>query len=78
MRMQTAWGGVRVQARGLAERAESAERARAATAAEAAAARRAAAKAAAADQAKLLGALRRIAFLVRHPSPSGGLLCRGG
>lgn len=52
------------QARCLAERAEKAEQARAGLAADAAAARRGAAKAAAADQAKLLGALRRIDFLV--------------
>lgn len=47
----------------LDARVRKAEQARGALAAEAAAARRAAAKAAAADQAKLLGALKRVAFL---------------
>ena len=49
----------------LDARACKAEQARGALAAEAAAARRGAAKAAAADQAKLLGALKRVAFLAR-------------
>jgi hypothetical protein len=53
------------QAGGLAERAAQAEAARAAAAAEAAAARRGAAREAAAEQAKLLGALRRVDFLAR-------------
>ncbi|KAK9842305.1 hypothetical protein WJX81_005605 [Elliptochloris bilobata] len=52
------------QARAVTERASKAEQARAALATEAAATRRAAAKTAVSDQAKLLGALKRIDFLV--------------
>ena len=61
-------GGLCAQVRALDARASKADQARGALLAEATAARRAAAKAAAADQAKLLGALKRVDFLARPPA----------